>query len=59
MPAIQNYTVYLLGCSTTGIMRLTLLAIRILTGLSVAGQARARNSSYFNPILPGWHSDPS
>lgn len=40
-------------------MRLTLLSIKILTGLSVAGQTRAGNSSYFNPILPGWHSDPS
>jgi beta-xylosidase len=34
---------------------LTILAA--LTGLP--GNVFARNSTYYNPILPGWHSDPS
>ncbi|CAI7636517.1 unnamed protein product [Penicillium bialowiezense] len=40
-------------------MRLIPLAFHIVAGLSVASQAHAGNSSYSNPILPGWHSDPS
>ncbi|KAK4239382.1 glycosyl hydrolase [Achaetomium macrosporum] len=27
--------------------------------LALAGSAAAKNSTYYNPILPGWHSDPS
>ncbi|KAI0400473.1 glycoside hydrolase family 43 protein [Xylaria palmicola] len=44
-------------------MRLSSLISRIglLTaiGATAAASATARNSSYYNPVLPGWHSDPS
>jgi beta-xylosidase len=30
-----------------------------LTLAALAGPAAAANSTYYNPILPGWHSDPS
>lgn len=35
--------------------------MRLLSGLTLAlaGSATAANSTYYNPILPGWHSDPS
>ena len=38
--------------------------MRLLAGLSLAliappAMALAKNSTYYNPVLPGWHSDPS
>ncbi|KAK3308515.1 glycosyl hydrolase [Chaetomium strumarium] len=30
-----------------------------LTLSALAGAAAAANSTYYNPVLPGWHSDPS
>jgi hypothetical protein len=27
--------------------------------MGLAAQATAENSTYYNPVLPGWHSDPS
>jgi beta-xylosidase len=39
-------------------MRLSLLAA-IGAAASASASPQARNSTYYNPILPGWHSDPS
>lgn len=36
-----------------------LLSAALLAGAWLAAPAAAQNSTYYNPILPGWHSDPS
>ncbi|KAK1765162.1 glycosyl hydrolase [Phialemonium atrogriseum] len=35
------------------------LPLAFLAGWVVLSSAESRNSTYYNPILPGWHSDPS
>jgi beta-xylosidase len=40
------------------VFRLTLLGL-FLALFSSSAQAQETNSTFFNPVLPGWHSDPS
>lgn len=35
------------------------LSTPIIATLVIGTAARASNSTYYNPVIPGWHSDPS
>ncbi|KAI0110885.1 glycosyl hydrolase [Nemania sp. FL0031] len=35
------------------------IGLAVATGAVALASASAGNSSYYNPVLPGWHSDPS
>ncbi len=35
------------------------LTLALLAGLAASATAHKLNSTYYNPVLPGWHSDPS
>ena len=52
---VANMFIHAHGAQVLAILTATVLS----TSLAASTQTSLANSTYYNPILPGWHSDPS